>query len=321
MATIKCANCGGVGHVYRTCALPITSYGIICFRMHEGRLQYLMIQRRHSLSYVEFLRGKYQHENKGYVLKLFNNMTAHERRNLDTMTFDELWADLWNSDHGRCYQREYADARAKFERLSKGYLIRDEAGNLHFMSIPSVIEITKADYDETEWGFPKGRRNINENDFGCAIREFREETGIPNKCVFVMRNIKPVEEIFLGINKVRYRHVYFVATFTPGVENHVVCVDPSNATQVREVRAVGWFDYEEVLQHIRPQNVERKEVFMKVHEVVCELCSTPVDDSAITTPIWRQHPFFVSPSTNTGGGKKIHDEQRMDGGQRPSRKV
>ena len=30
---------------------------------------------------------------------------------------------------------------------------------------------------EKEWGFPKGRRNFQEKDIVCGIREFEEETG------------------------------------------------------------------------------------------------------------------------------------------------
>ena len=32
-------------------------------------------------------------------------------------------------------------------------------------------------WDTPEWGFPKGRRNYQENDLTCGLREFEEETG------------------------------------------------------------------------------------------------------------------------------------------------
>ena len=255
---IKCANCGGLGHVYRTCLHPITSYGIICFRQHLGRLEYLMIQRRHSLSYVEFMRGKYQNGNGPYLMTLFRNMTQEERGNIDTSSFDQLWHDLWHPEHGRSYQREYVDAKSKFDRLKQGG---------RRVTLGSLLENTESPFTETEWGFPKGRRNINENDYGCALREFREETGIPTKHLYLIRDMDPFEEIFTGLNGVRYRHVYFAACFNDNVER-MVGVNPANATQVREVRAVSWFDYDAAQSKIRTQHVERKELFKRANALI-----------------------------------------------------
>ena len=31
--TILCANCGGVGHIYKSCNHPVISYGVICYQM------------------------------------------------------------------------------------------------------------------------------------------------------------------------------------------------------------------------------------------------------------------------------------------------
>jgi 8-oxo-dGTP pyrophosphatase MutT (NUDIX family) len=33
-------------------------------------------------------------------------------------------------------------------------------------------------YEHPEWEFPKGRKNKDESDIECALREFEEETGI-----------------------------------------------------------------------------------------------------------------------------------------------
>ena len=51
-----CNNCGSDGHLYRNCKLPVLSYGILCFTDEHN---ILMIQRKDSLSYIEFIRGKY----------------------------------------------------------------------------------------------------------------------------------------------------------------------------------------------------------------------------------------------------------------------
>ena len=50
---VYCNNCGNEGHLYRQCRLPVLSYGIICINS-ENKI--LMIRRKDSLSYLEFLR-------------------------------------------------------------------------------------------------------------------------------------------------------------------------------------------------------------------------------------------------------------------------
>ena len=45
-------------------------------------------------------------------------------------------------------------------------------------TIVEVFKNVKMNYFEQEWSFPKGRRNFNEFDLDCAIREFEEETNL-----------------------------------------------------------------------------------------------------------------------------------------------
>jgi len=54
-----CNNCGKQGHQFHQCKLPITSYGIILFRYSEKGIQYLMLRRKNSFGYIDFIRGKY----------------------------------------------------------------------------------------------------------------------------------------------------------------------------------------------------------------------------------------------------------------------
>jgi ADP-ribose pyrophosphatase YjhB (NUDIX family) len=64
---------------------------------------------------------------------------------------------------------------------------------------------------EPEWGFPKGRRNIDESDITCARREFFEETRLDPSNITIYTWMQPIEEMFFGINRINYKHVYYVA--------------------------------------------------------------------------------------------------------------
>lgn len=273
--TVFCANCGAAGHLYKSCNHPVTSFGVICYRIkfdEESQSiypEYLMVQRKDSLSYVEFLRGKYDIDKKVYLLKLFNNMTEQERHDIHTLPFSELWKNLWQVDDCNAFQREYNDAYKKFSLLKNGYILNG-ANNI-FFDINYIIRNTKSNLQESEWGFPKGRRNINEKDFTCALREFREESGVDTRYIRVQRDQKPYEEIFSGSNHVRYRHVYYLACYN-GIPSQTT-YNPQNKVQIREIKDVCWFKYRDVLAHIHDNNVERKELFRRVNLVVMKKLS------------------------------------------------
>ena len=89
-----CGNCGEEGHTYRRCLAPTISLGVILFR--KPAINYnIFIQRRDTLGYVEFMRGKYNLENIKYVFQLFKIMTETERIKILNNDFDFLWQNLW----------------------------------------------------------------------------------------------------------------------------------------------------------------------------------------------------------------------------------
>ena len=257
--------------MYRICNQPVSSFGVVCFRMRiDGVPEYLMVQRKDSLSFVEFIRGKYNVQNRGYVLKLLSNMTTPERHMLATSDFDTLWHGFWQSDHNRSFMKEYELSKGRFGMLRSGYYLRPPSGPPAFFSMDVALASTRADHDDTEFGFPKGRRNINETDLQCALREFSEETGVVASDVQVLPGVGTFEEVFVGSNNVRYRHVYFVASLKDGAaawaQRGVVPV--ADAEQLREVKAVGWFDADGVTARIRAENPERRDAFVRAHTAV-----------------------------------------------------
>lgn len=274
---VFCANCGGFGHIYKTCNHPITSYGIICFKLCYNKdnntisPKYLMVQRKDSLSYVEFLRGKYELSNRQYLYKLFTNMTCDERRKVKEQDFDSLWKEMWCKssvqENNKNFCKEYQESKDKFELLKKGIYIKTVNNEIHFFDVNHIIDNTTSEFDETEWGFPKGRRNINEDDIACAVREFREETGLNSRNIKICESIKPFEEVFSGTNKVRYKHVYYVAKFQnlPFCNNKDAPMPIPNNVEIKDIK---WFDYIEAQSKIRNTNVERRELFKRLNAMV-----------------------------------------------------
>ena len=62
---IYCNNCGKCGHLYHHCKLPITSIGIVVFRVNNKIPEFLMIRRKDSLGHIDFMRGKYSLNKQG----------------------------------------------------------------------------------------------------------------------------------------------------------------------------------------------------------------------------------------------------------------
>ena len=79
-----CNNCGKHGHLFHQCKLPITSYGIILFRHSDIGLQYLMIRRKDSFGYIDFIRGKYSPYNVEQLEKSIDEMSLSEKERILT---------------------------------------------------------------------------------------------------------------------------------------------------------------------------------------------------------------------------------------------
>ena len=234
-----------------------------------------MVQRKDSLCYVEFIRGKYELNHKDYIMRLFQHMTNEERENIRANDFETLWNSMWCRDgngqaNTRNFNRECKEAAEKFAALTRGYTIRNaDTDESIFFDLTYILTNTTSLYNETEWGFPKGRRNINEDDITCAIREFREESGIQPRHIRISRDIKPLEEVFTGSNRIRYKHVYYVARYQPPIRGD----DKDFHFPNKEVRDVQWFSYQEGQSRIREFNIERKELFKRLNQIIIKSCA------------------------------------------------
>ena len=91
-----CNNCGMQGHLFFSCKRPIMSFGIICYRYNPIRKinEFLLVRRKDSLGYVDFLRGKFNIYNDFHIKQLVAEMTHYEIVGILNNDYSQLWSNL-----------------------------------------------------------------------------------------------------------------------------------------------------------------------------------------------------------------------------------
>lgn len=238
-----CNNCGNYGHLFYNCKKPITSLGIIAFRYTpKEEVEFLLVQRKDTLGYVDFLRGKFSETNDFQLNNIIHEMTQEEILQIQTCEYKDLWYKLWN-------------------KVTETYdLKNEEKFNVIKKTKPHLF--VASSWTEPEWGFPKGRRNFKERDLDCALREFEEETGYDKKKIYLVKNMNPCEEIFTGSNLKSYKHRYFLAFM-----NYEETLVDSNF-QKSEIGSMKWLTYSQAISCIRPYNIEKLELIHDIHRLM-----------------------------------------------------
>ncbi len=263
--TNLCNNCGKQGHMLHQCKLPITSYGVIAFKSGLEGIEYLMIRRKNSFGYIDFVRGKYSPYNLNQLKTIIDEMSLYEKELILTSTFDVLWSEMWGESNivNNQYKNEENTSKKKFELLKEGITIDN-----FIYTLKDIVNMSTTSWNETEWEFPKGRRNQREKDLECALREFQEETGISFNRLTIVENLLPFEEIFIGSNHKSYKHKYFLALFNnlQNTDN----LDELSHFQKTEVSKLEWKTFDKCLESIRPYNLEKKEIIQNINKVLQE---------------------------------------------------
>ena len=252
MKTIYCTNCGKIGHNHKNCKNPIISYGIMLFKYDVDEFKLLLVQRKDSIAYIEFIRGKYSITNTTKLFGILENITKTELYNILNYDFDYLWNTLWSSNIDKTslkkFEKEYCSSFKKFTS------IKSRSNSINIYDILTVLNIT---YNETEWGIPKGRRNLNELDIEVANREFQEETNLTENDYTIINSLSPIRERFLGTNKLKYDHIYYIAITKKNIEP---MIDKNNINQIIEIKNIKWLNREVAVKCIRKYETEKKKI-------------------------------------------------------------
>jgi len=228
-----------------------------------NKIKILMVMRKHSLGFAEFMRGKYCVTDGNGIRGLFSQMIDSELEMINTKSFDELWNIFWdtNKQNISCLNNEYIRAKEKFMTLKNSENIES--------SLSFYIKNTVPLYKTPEWGFPKGRKQNNEDKLVCALREFYEETGLSKDDINIIDNIKILKEDLIGTNGKKYRHEYFIAE---SITDKIPYVDINNDMQRTEIGDIGYFSYTEALDLIRDYHIEKREILKNIINHYIETC-------------------------------------------------
>lgn len=183
----------------------VLSYGVGCVRKNAntGCYEILMIKKRNTYSFVEFVRGSYDPSKDRDIHYMFEGMTITEKSMIQTRRFDTIW------EYSYGYPNKSSE-RSIYQRSLKKYNILVERGILS-----SIITNTKN--ADLLWEIPKGRANKKETPLISATREFEEETGISKKDYRILFDEGPIEYSFVDCG-VKYKYIYYIATLGSNVE-------------------------------------------------------------------------------------------------------
>lgn len=279
--TIRCRNCGKMNHYLSECKDPITSCGLICLKINDKKIHetfitnlkgldqshinqfnnkynknlnkmnkymenisFLMIQRKQSYSFIEIIYSKFNFEDKNYVNKIVRGLSENEMSIIKNKDFDYILENEFNDTN---YNKHV------------NYVTNKE----RFKDIKEYINEKKmvSKYKELEWGFPKGRRLINERNLDCAIREFSEETEINKENINLIDTILPLREIFTGNNNLMYKYIYHVA-YLNDTEN--IYVSKNND----EVNDISWMTIKDIKTNLRDYHVEKKKMIIELYKYI-----------------------------------------------------
>lgn len=199
------------------------SYGVACIDISGEQPKILMIRKRSTYAFIEFVRGSYFGKGNVYLKNLLSKMTPDEKADIMRKDFAQIWYRAYGNNKR---QSEYIFAQNKFENL---ILQNKELKKL----------IANSGYSQDIWEIPKGRKHTKEPEVCCAMREFCEETNI-HKTKYTLIDHPPLSYSHTD-DGVEYNNKYYIAVINEPVK---LTININNDDQMNEVSMMSWMPIE-----------------------------------------------------------------------------
>lgn len=205
-----------------------TSIGIIIIKINGTQPEALLVHKRCTYAFNEFIYGNYKSYSK--IETILEQMTTEELLDIWSLNFEQMWyryclnvnkQDIFYNKKCAKFQSTFMhDGGIKLRKLIENTTIK---GNLL-------------------WEVPKGRKlNIKETDINCAMREVEEETGIKKNQYNLIPNAKrKVSFISCGV---KYICIYHIALANNLLTcEHKILKNLKNLNRIQEVFEIKWYD-------------------------------------------------------------------------------
>ena len=210
------------------------SYGIILCRNigreNEIKFEVLLVQKRHTYAYMEFLNGHYDPKDNRRLINILSHMTIEELIDIWSLEFKYMWYRF-------IMETNETPFYCKKERKFYNSFIKRDGGRTLRKMIERIAPSGSLIYE-----FPKGRKDSpKETDLACAIRELQEEANVPRKQYKIIPGFVR-KHSFVHMN-VQYDNIYFLAVMKrPLVFQPIQSITIKNG----EVSGAYWMSIENV---------------------------------------------------------------------------
>ena len=218
----------------------------------EEYIKFLLVKRRNSLNYIDFIRGKYDINNLNSIINMTKFMSKDEIELLKTNNFNKLWYDLWLKNS---YKKKYSDEMNKSNE------------KFNYLKSIQFFDDLFSEYSSTEWEIPKGGKKYNETNINCAIREFEEETSLTKNNYKIINCVDPIHDIFIGTNNKEYRHIFYTALYN---NNNI---SDENTHSNNEIDCVKWCSWNDINTIIRPYNSSKIKIITLLILFIINVCN------------------------------------------------
>jgi 8-oxo-dGTP pyrophosphatase MutT (NUDIX family) len=241
------------------------SYGIVCCRPHDNGLQILMVKKSTTYHFCEFVAGHYRKQNHTHLIKLFNNMTYHEKMDILSFKFANMWYRIYMENPDKAFlqnnsQNYWASSYVKKKNKFESSFLSDGGEKLKKL-IANSINV------DTIWEFPKGRKNESkkEGDVETAMREFHEETGVDESKYKLLWDIKPYIETYEDFGT-QYKNTYYFASAIGDWNPELKFYEKQQISEVSSVRWISRVD----LAHMNLELVTYQRLLNSTEKIIAK---------------------------------------------------